>query len=289
MKVLITGASGQLGHSLLRAAPSGNELHALTRAELDVSDAAAVRKVVQEFRPEVIVNAAAYTAVDKAETETDRAFAVNAYGPEYLAKAAQQSSARLIHISTDFVFDGLKSRPYRPEDAVNPLGAYGRSKAEGDKRVRAVLGNDAVIVRTGWVYAAEGHNFVNTILRLAREKDSLAVIADQVGTPTWARSLARLVWALVQRSEVKGIFHWSDAGVASWYDFAVAIQEEGVATGLLKKTIPIRPITTEEYPLPARRPAYSVLEKQATVALTGVKPDHWRVNLRAMLKELFNA
>jgi len=289
MRVLITGASGQFGRSLLKTTPSGPEVRALTRAELDITDAVTVYKLVKEFQPHVIVNTAAYTAVDMAETESDRAFVVNADGPEHLAQAALQNNARLIHISTDFVFDGLKSRPYQPDDAVNPLCVYGASKVEGEKRVRAVLGDAGVIVRSGWVYAAERHNFVNTILRLARAKDSLAVIADQVGTPTWGKSLAGLVWALVQRPDIRGIYHWSDAGVASWYDFAVAIQEEAMTLGLLKKSIPIRPITTEEYPLPARRPAYSVLEKHTTVAVTGQHPEHWRMNLRAMLMELVHA
>ncbi|MFI4920870.1 MAG: SDR family oxidoreductase, partial [Gammaproteobacteria bacterium] len=162
MRVLITGASGQLGYSLLKADPVNKDIRALRHPELDISDAAAVNKVVQGFRPEVIVNAAAYTAVDRAETEFDQALKANAAGPENLAKAAKTIDARLIHISTDFVFDGMQSRPYRPDDPINPLSAYGRSKAEGEVRVRAVLGESAVIVRTGWVYAAKGHNFVNT-------------------------------------------------------------------------------------------------------------------------------
>ena len=184
MKVLITGAAGQLGRALLKTVPPGHDVHALNRVDLDVSDGQAVHESVGSLRPQVIVNAAAYTAVDKAETERDQAFAVNANGPGFLAEAAQQCGARLIHISTDFVFDGRKSRPYLPADAKNPLGVYGASKAEGEEHVRRVLGDTAVLIRTGWVYAAEGRNFVNTILRLLREKSSLKIIADQVGTPT---------------------------------------------------------------------------------------------------------
>jgi dTDP-4-dehydrorhamnose reductase len=283
VKVLIAGAGGQLGSSLVKTAVSGYQIRALTRAELDVTDTVAVTSAVTEFAPQVVVNAAAYTAVDKAEGERDFAFAANADGAENLAKAAQECSARFIHISTDFVFDGQKSSPYLPTDAPNPLGVYGASKAEGEERVQRVLGDAVVIIRSGWVYAAEGHNFVKTILRLLKEKDSLGVSADQVGTPTWAISLAQLLWRLVEKPEVRGIYHWSDAGVASWYDFAVAIQEEALAIGLLKQARPIHPIATEGYPLPAKRPAYSVLDKRSLVAATGIIPVHWRVSLRRML------
>lgn len=289
MRVLVTGAGGQLGTSLLKTAPPNADIHAFTSQALDVTREEDIAKAFAAVQPEIVINAAAYTAVDKAETETGRAFAVNADGPEYLAKAAQQNHARLIHISTDFVFDGLKSRPYLPTDVPHPLGVYGLSKAEGEKRVRTVLGNEVVIVRSGWVYAAEGRNFMKTILRLLAEKERLAVISDQVGTPTWAVSLAQLLWRLVQKSAVRGIHHWSDAGVASWYDFAVAIQEEALGFGLLKKVIPITSIATEDYPLPARRPAYSVLDKQSAIAETGITPTHWRVSLRNMLRELGNA
>lgn len=289
MKVLITGAAGQLGRSLLKTARSGHRLRALTRTELNITDKQAVMATVQEFAPQVIINAAAYTAVDKAETEHAMAFAVNAEGAETLAEAARNCGARLIHVSTDFVFDGLKSRPYLPSDAKHPVGIYAASKAGGEERVQRLLGDRAIIVRTGWIYAVEGHNFVKTILRLLREKDGFNVIADQVGTPTWAMSLAELIWVMTGRPELGGLFHWSDSGVASWYDFAVAVQEEAVALGMLSKMIPITPITTEEYPLPAKRPAYSVLEKRQTAAATGIVPTHWRANLRLMLRELHNA
>lgn len=285
MKVLITGAAGQLGRALLKIAPGTVEIRAAGR-ELDICAPAALQNTVQAFGPALIVNAAAYTAVDRAESERDRAFAVNATGVENLARAARAGGARLIHISTDFVFDGSKSSPYLPQDEMRPLNVYGASKAEGEKRLRSVLGDDAVIVRTGWLYAAAGQNFVNTMLRLMREKDSLGVIADQVGTPTWAASLAEVIWKIAQNPKITGTHHWSDAGVASWYDFAVAIQEEALAAGLLPRAIPIRPIAASEYPLPAKRPAYSVLDKRSMTAATGVVPVHWRVNLRKMLREM---
>ena len=288
MKVLITGSAGQLGRSLLKTAPADREIKA-TDAELDIRDPAALQKMLRGFKPAAIINAAAYTAVDRAESERDLAFAVNAAGVENLARAARDGGARLIHVSTDFVFDGAKSSPYLPTDPMRPLGVYGASKAEGEKRLRAVSGEAGVIVRTGWLYAGEGNNFVKTILKLLREKDSLGVIADQVGTPTWAGGLAEVLWKIVQDPKIAGTHHWSDAGVASWYDFAVAIQEEALAAGLLSGAIPIRPLATSEYPLPAKRPAYSVLDKHSMMASTGITPVHWRVNLRSMLTELAHA
>lgn len=283
MKVLITGAAGQLGRALLKTAPATAEIQAAGR-ELDICAPAALRSAVRAFKPALIVNVAAYTAVDRAESERERAFAVNAAGVENLAHAALDCGARLVHVSTDFVFDGRKSSPYLPEDAMRPLSVYGASKAEGENRLRALAGETAVIVRTGWLYAAAGQNFVNTLLRLMREKDSLDVIADQVGTPTWAGSLAEVIWKIAEEPEIAGTHHWSDAGVASWYDFAVAIEEEALAAGRLSRAIPIRPIATSEYPLPAQRPTYSVLDKRSMTAATGAIPVHWRVNLRKMLE-----
>ncbi|MGH8292464.1 MAG: dTDP-4-dehydrorhamnose reductase [Gammaproteobacteria bacterium] len=285
MRVLITGAAGQLGRALIKTAPVAAEIKA-AGSELDICVPVALHDAVRKFKPALIVNAAAYTAVDQAESERDRAFAVNATGVENLAHAARAAGARLIHVSTDFVFDGCKSSPYLPEDETRPLSVYGASKAEGELRLRALEGEAAVIVRSGWLYAAAGQNFVNTMLRLMREKDSLGVIADQVGTPTWAQSLAEVLWKIAQDPKIAGTHHWSDAGVASWYDFAVAIQEEALTIGLLSRAIPIRPLATSEYPLPAQRPAYSVLDKHSMIAASGMTPVHWRENLRRMLAEL---
>ena len=285
MKVLITGGAGQLGRALLKTAPATAEIRAAD-AELDIRDPAALQKAVRDFAPAAILNASAYTAVDRAESERELAFAVNAAGVENLARAARECGARLLHISTDFVFDGLKSSPYLPSDEMRPLNVYGASKAEGEQRLRALAGETPVIIRTGWLYAADGQNFVNTMLRLMRNKQSLEVIADQVGTPTWAGGLAQVVWHAVQHPKITGTHHWSDAGVASWYDFAVAIQEEALALGLLSRATPIRPVATAEYPLPARRPAYSVLDKRSMIAAVGLTPVHWRVSLRTMLMEI---
>lgn len=289
MKVLITGAHGQVGMSLARIKTPEVNIVALDHGQLDISDKRAVNQVVASLHPDVVVNTAAYTAVDRAESDAENAVRINGDGAGNLAVAARQNRARLIHISTDFVFDGMKSRPYEPGDSTNPLGVYGASKLAGEKQIREVLGDQALILRTAWVYAAGGANFVNTMLRLIAERDTLNVVSDQVGSPTWAVSLAEAVWAAVRHPEVTGLHHWTDAGVASWYDFAVAIAEEATACGLLKHTAAVIPIPTELYPTPARRPAYSVLDCSATQKALGIRPAHWRVNLRTMLGELGNA
>jgi dTDP-4-dehydrorhamnose reductase len=284
MRALILGAGGQVGRALAATAPAGAEVIALARADCDLSDAEAIRRAVAGAAAEIVLNAAAYTAVDKAESEPELAATINGKAAGWVAAAARSAGARTVHISTDFVFDGNGSRPYRPDDPVGPLSVYGRSKLEGEHAVTA--GDpDALIVRTAWVYAAAGANFVNTMLRLMRERDTLGIVADQIGTPTHAASLARAIWTLVA-SGATGIYHYTDAGVASWYDFAVAIEEEARSIGLLDRSVRVEPIATADYPTPARRPAYSVLDKSATWAAIGGAAPHWRVELRAMLREL---
>lgn len=283
MKVLITGASGQVGRVLTAQAPAGTDIRAVDYQELDIADAASVGRYINAFRPEVIINAAAYTAVDKAESDEAAAIRGNVEGPRHLAVAAAATNARLIHISTDFVFDGRSSTPYKPGDAPNPLSVYGRTKLAGEKAVLEALGDGATIVRTSWVYAAQGGNFMRTMLRLMSERGAVRVIADQVGTPTAAHSLAEVLWRLAARGELSGVFHWSDAGIASWYDFAVAIAEEAYTRGVLPKLPQVTPIATHEYPTPALRPAYSVLDKSATYEMLQMMPMHWRENLRRTL------
>ena len=283
-KVLVVGAGGQLGQELQRTSGLGVECLPMTRAQLDIADLAAVTQCLTAVAPQVVINAAAYTAVDKAESEVDAAQRTNAAGPLALAQACAEQGVRLIHISTDFVFDGTASQPYKPDAGTAPLGEYGRSKRAGELAVQSVL-PAALILRTGWVYSRYGGNFVKTMLRLMSERDELAVVADQVGTPTWAHGLAEAVWACSVRPQLRGLYHWSDAGVCSWYDFAVAICEEALALGLLARPVNIRPIAAIEYPTPACRPAYSVLDKSDSwrdFALAGV---HWRQQLRAMLED----
>jgi dTDP-4-dehydrorhamnose reductase len=281
---LLVGGSGQLGRELQRCTPADTELLALGSQELDLRNSELVAARVNTFQPQVIINAAAYTAVDRAESESDAAFAVNGQGAENLANAARTVGAYCLQVSTDFVFDGTQSRPYLPTDRTNPLGVYGASKLAGEQLALAAYPGGVAIIRTAWLYAAFGNNFVTTMLRLMGERECLGVVADQVGTPTWACGLAGSLWQMC-RVQPKGIYHWTDAGVASWYDFAVAIQEEGLACGLLAREIPIQPINTVNYPTPATRPAYSVLDKTETWAALGMTPPHWRVALRRMLLE----
>ena len=284
-KVLITGADGQLGYELQRAVPEGYSVIALSHGGLDITDSAAIGACLDHHKPVALVNAAAYTAVDRAESEETQANAVNATAPGLLAAASRERGVRLVHVSTDFVFEGTACRPYPPDAEPAPLGAYGRSKLAGERAVFKEL-DQAIIVRTGWVYSAHGANFVKTMLRLMAERDELSVVADQVGTPTWAAGLAQALWRAVARPELGGLYHWSDAGVCSWYDFAVAIEEEGRSLGLLDGATAIRPIPASDYPTPAQRPAFSVLDKNSSWRDLAMTPVHWREQLRRMLAEL---
>ena len=286
MKVLLTGAGGQLGAELLATAPPHVALTGYTSAELDVCRAEAVRAAAERERPALIIHAAAYTAVDAAEQEPERAGAVNTSGAAHVATAARAVGARMIHISTDFVFDGGQGSPYRLADSPNPLGVYGRTKLEGEREVARISAGSALILRTAWLYSSRGRNFVLTMLGLMGRRDEVRVVSDQVGTPTWGQGLARAIWTAAGRPELRGIHHWTDAGVASWYDFAVAIQEEALACGLLDRAVPVRPLRSDEYPTAARRPPYSVLDKTATWAAFGMPVHHWRHHLRLMLREL---
>ncbi|WP_440998164.1 dTDP-4-dehydrorhamnose reductase [Arhodomonas sp. SL1] len=284
MRVLVTGAGGQLGQELVRRQPAGVRVDARRSGELDVGDRAAVAAAVTESRPAVIVNAAAYTRVDDAETEREAAWRVNADGPQWLAEAARDVGARLVHVSTDFVFCGELGRAWRPEQPVSPVGEYGASKAAGEARVREALGERALIVRTAWVYAAHGRNFAATMLRLMNERDRLTVVEDQIGTPTWAGGLAEVIWQAVTAG-VSGTHHWTDAGVASWYDFACAIRDEGAARGLVPADVVIDPIPGSAWPTPARRPPQGVLDKTSLRRALGITGSHWRTQLGRMLDE----
>ena len=283
--VLVTGVGGQVGSSLAGTVPPEITLLTPSHKELDVTDGNAVNAYVRTHRPEVIINAAAYTAVDRAESEPELARRVNEDGPRHFAVAAREVGARLIHISTDFVFDGAASLPYRPDARTNPLSVYGKTKLAGEQAVLELLPESSVIVRTAWVYAAAGNNFVRTMLWIMNANGSVRVVADQVGTPTAARALAETLWKLVAKPEIRGIHHWTDAGVASWYDFAVAIAEEGAQFGLVPDNVLVTPIATSEYPTPARRPSYSVLDK-TSLTTSGFTPVHWRKRLRVVLGEL---
>jgi len=287
--VMITGAAGQLGYELQRTAPKGTPVVAVDIEQLDLTAPDAVEAFVAAHQPSVIINGAAYTAVDRAEEQPTLAYAVNVAAAATLAQSAARHGARMIQISTDFVFGGATGRPWRPDDMTAPESVYGTTKRDGERAVLDALGPQALVIRTAWLYSAHGGNFVKTMLRLMRERDDVRVIADQIGTPTWANSLARTLWAAVARPHVAGVLHWTDAGVAGRYDFAVAIQEEALALGLLTRAVPVSAITTDDYPTPARRPSYSVLDKTDTTRALGETPRHWRANLRQMLGELTDA
>ena len=286
-QVLILGAQGQLGQALIHQLEPMMPTVALGRAALDLTQGDRILPLVSQYQPTVIVNAAAYTAVDRAETESDLAHQVNATAPGLLAEAAAAVGARLIHLSTDYVFDGHRSRPW-PEDAPTaPLSVYGRSKLAGEVAVRSHLPDHHLILRTAWVYGAQGPgNFVKTMVRLVRERPELRVVADQIGTPTWTGDLAAAIARLIQLDAAvpPGTYHYTNSGVASWYDFAVAIVEEARALGAPLQVERVVPIASEAYPTPVERPAYSVLDCRKLTALLGAPAPHWRQSLRTMLQ-----
>jgi dTDP-4-dehydrorhamnose reductase len=286
MTTLVLGSKGQLGVALAATRPDGQHIVGLDLPELDITDPAAMQAICRDVQPEVIVNAAAYTAVDAAESDAATAAAVNTDGPANIARAAHDIGARVIHVSTDFVFDGSATTPYAPETTPQPLSVYGKTKLAGEQVLLDILPESGIVIRTAWLYSVTGNNFVKTMLRLMRERDALNVVADQRGTPTWANSLAGAIWAASKTQNVSGTFHWTDGGEATWHEFATAIQEEALEIGLLDKKIPVHPITSDKYPTPAHRPAYSVLDCAATEATMSVRRVPWRDNLRAMLAEL---
>jgi dTDP-4-dehydrorhamnose reductase len=288
MRVLVLGAGGQVGRAVAQAAPAGTDVLARTRAELDIGDEAAIGRLLSESPVDWIVNGAAYTAVDRAESERLQAQAVNGTAVGILARSAAGTGARLLHLSTDFVFDGRSNRAYLPGDAPNPLSVYGATKLAGEQELR-LHHPQGIVLRTAWVYDAAGRNFVLTMLRLMRERPEVRVVSDQIGAPTWATGIARVIWGLIAAAAPAGILHWTDAGVASWYDFAVAIQEEALARGFLSRAVPIVPIATAAYPTPAQRPKFSVLDTETTRSLLELPAQHWRHNLRNMLDELRTA
>ena len=298
MIVLLTGAAGQLGQALQRQLPPGVRLVATSRSggpgllPLDLADPQACRQAVLDLRPDWVVNSGAYTAVDRAESEPALAHAVNGGAPQALAEALLQTGGRLLQLSTDFVFSGNQGTPYRLEQARDPLGVYGASKAAGERAVERVLGGSGrgVLLRTSWVMGPVGRNFALTMLGLHRERGAagqpLAVVADQVGGPTSTHTLAAACWRVLEKGLEVPVLHWSDAGAASWYDVAVAVGELAQQLGLLEQPAAVRPITSADYPTPARRPSYSLLDCSGSRALLGLEPTHWRLALRQLLAQL---
>jgi dTDP-4-dehydrorhamnose reductase len=284
MKALIFGAGGQVGRALAMAAPAGVEVVALVRAACDVTNRDQVEQAVAAAKPGLVINAAAYTAVDRAELEPEAAALVNAAAPGWMAAAARVVGARCVHISTDFVFDGASGTPYAPGAPANPLSAYGRTKRDGEIAALAAHPG-ALVVRTAWVHSPHGNGFLQTMLRLMREGETVRAVADQVGTPTYAADLAEAIWSLAAAGAA-GIHHVTDAGVATRYDMAVAIAEEGLAAGLFTSEPRIVPIPAAQFPAPAERPAFSVLDKSVAWALLGAPAAHWRANLRRCIAQI---
>ena len=286
MNILLIGSKGQLARELINTCPDeGIVLKAMDLPDIDITDHASIDRAFDDNRPGLVINAAAFTNVDGAEKNQEGAYSVNYKGVKNLAQKCLEQKLRMVHISTDFIFSGMHSRPYKPHDRAEPLSVYGKSKLEGENALIKILSRDSIIIRTAWLYSSLGNNFVNTMLNLMAQKERLSIVDDQIGTPTWAHGLARVIWKAIQHN-LTGIYHWTDSGIASWYDFAVAIQEEALAAGILSKKIPLAPIPSEQYPTPARRPSFSVLDTRSIQKLLNIKPVHWRVQLRRMLKEL---
>lgn len=291
MKLLVLGAGGQVGHELCRLAwPAGYELAAFGHDGVDITERDQVFHAVARERPQIAINAAAYTAVDRAEFKTDQAWLGNCLGPLNLAVACREAAIPLIHISTDYVFDGSKPGPYREDDPVAPLGVYGESKEAGERAVRAALPAH-VILRTAWVYSAHGHNFVKTMLRLAADRPVLRVVADQIGSPTGAADIAAAIGVIVQQITAGntrwGTYHFAGGGAVTWHGFAEAIFE--LAEPWRGAPPRVDAIATADFPTPAKRPANSVLDCSKIGAAFGIVPRPWREALAEVIREIYAA
>ena len=288
MKILVFGPGGQVGREVCRAAwPPRYAILPLDRRAVDITDSAGVDAILARETPDLAINLAAYTAVDRAETEADTAWAVNCAGAAHIAAACSERATPLIHLSTDYVFDGRKAGPYLEQDAVNPLGVYGRSKEAGERAVRAAVGQH-VILRTAWVYGAFGANFVKTVLRLAAEQSVLRIVADQRGCPTAAADIADaliVIAGYIEKGEAQwGTYHFAGDEAVSWHGFADAIVD--LATPRLATPPRVEPITTEQYPTSARRPMNSVLDCSKITETFGISPSPWRRSLATVIEEL---
>jgi dTDP-4-dehydrorhamnose reductase len=284
--ILILGSNGQVGQELQQILAPQHKIIPLARPDLDLTQPDSLRQIIRDIQPQIIINAAAYTAVDKAETEPELATAVNATAPEIIAQESQKLGSFLIHISTDYVFDGQQSRPYQETDVTNPLSVYGKTKLAGEIAIQQTHPHH-IILRTAWVYGSFGKsNFVKTMLRLGKERPEIRVVTDQIGSPTWAYDIADVIAQIIPQltPEIADTYHYTNSGVISWYDFAVAIFEEAQQLGFPLTVQNIVPITTAEYPTLARRPAYAVLACGKISQVLGTYPPHWRQRLRLMLK-----
>ena len=291
MKILITGAQGQVGKELtLLAREKGFNIVAASRADLDITHAQNVENYIAQNRPDIVINAAAHTAVDKAESEQELAFAINRDGARNIASACKKQNIPLLHISTDYVFDGTKQEPYSESDTVSPLGTYGESKWQGEEAIRQNL-NDHIILRVAWVFGAQGNNFVKTMLRLGHDRDELNVVADQFGGPSPAKDIAQTLIDLVEQYQKDknlawGTYHYCGKSKTTWYDFAKEIFKQAFKLGLLNKEVKVNPITTAEYPTAAKRPGNSMLDCTKLKTAFGIEMPEWKDALNKVLLEL---
>ena len=294
MKILLTGGSGQVGQEILKQKPSGIEILNVGRNKLDLTDSKSCIKTVLDLKPDWIINCAAYTQVDDAEKNIQLSRRINSDSPAAFTEAINKTSSKLLHISTDFVFDGNQNFPYRENQTRKPLSQYGASKALGEELIKKNIENidNATILRTSWVISPRGKNFILTMLKLHSEKEFIKVVSDQIGCPTSTKDLAKVCWKIIKLKEEKKlpfILHWSDAGVASWFDIAVSVGEIAKELGINKKEAIVLPINTCEYPTPAQRPKYSLLNTKNTSDLLDIQAIHWRKNLRSILIEYKNS
>ncbi len=294
MRILLTGGSGQLGQAILASKPvhlgeESIELIAMTRSELDLSDEKSCQDAIEKHHPDWVLNAGAYTAVDQAESQPELAMAVNAKAPRAIAEALLQNGGNLLQLSTDFVFDGKQNTPYKTYQDRNPLSIYGKSKAIGEESVQNILSatDQGIILRTSWLVGPLGNNFVRTMLRLHRKFDLIKVVSDQIGGPTSSLRLAKICWRILELKQKKqaipNILHWCDSGCTSWYDLAIAIGETAKDIGLISKMAKVKSINTIDYPTPAVRPKYSLLDCESSRSALLMESIHWRQSLVEIL------
>ncbi|WP_020405766.1 dTDP-4-dehydrorhamnose reductase [Hahella ganghwensis] len=287
MRILVAGANGQLGRCLQDCLKNtSHQWLALSRSSLEITDSEQVRRVINEFVPEIVINAAAYTAVDRAESEPDLASGVNVEGGRILAESCSVVGARLLHVSTDYVFDGTAGSPYKEEDETSPIGVYGKTKLAGEKFV-LLSSQRNFVLRTSWVFSEYGNNFLKTMIKLAT-REQIGVVADQFGGPTYAGDIAAALLSMAEKSldmlDEGGVFHFSGAPSVSWFDFATFIFDEAERLGIIDDSPEIKPISTSEYPTPAKRPAYSVLSNDKVIRTFDVKPSDWRMAVSKVLR-----